>query len=59
MHINWEGIYPAVTTKFFEDETLDLKSFAHNLEAQIDAGIDGIVLGGSLGESNELPTLSG
>ncbi len=54
MHINWEGIYPAVTTKFHEDERLDLKSFALNLEAQIDAGIDGIVLGGSLGEASTL-----
>lgn len=54
MHINWEGIYPAVTSKFFEDESLDLKSFAHNLEAQINAGIDGIVLGGSLGEASTL-----
>lgn len=54
MHINWDGIYPAVTTKFHTDESLDLKSFALNLEAQIDAGIDGIVLGGSLGEASTL-----
>jgi len=54
MHISWKGIYPAVTTKFTEDEELDLNAFAYNLEAQIDAGIDAIVLGGSLGEASTL-----
>ncbi len=54
MHVNWEGIYPAVTTKFFDDESLDLKAFSHNLNAQIEAGIHGLVLAGSLGEASTL-----
>ncbi len=54
MHVKWEGIYPAVTTKFNDDESLDLEGFAFNLNAQIEAGIDGIIIGGSLGEASTL-----
>ncbi|MEQ8577423.1 MAG: dihydrodipicolinate synthase family protein [Balneola sp.] len=54
MTINWNGVYPAVTTPFFENEELDLKTFQHNIEAQINAGVDGIIIGGSLGESSTL-----
>jgi 4-hydroxy-tetrahydrodipicolinate synthase len=49
-------VYPALTTKFTADGNLDLKLFERNLQEQIDAGIDGIVLGGSLGESSVLST---
>lgn len=56
MKVNWEGVYPAVTTKFHADGSLDLPGFNHNLEAQIQAGIDAIVIAGSLGEAS---TLSG
>ncbi|MEM1318798.1 MAG: dihydrodipicolinate synthase family protein [Bacteroidota bacterium] len=54
MPINWEGIFPAVTSKFTADDQLDIPAFTHNIEAQISAGIDGIVLGGSLGEASTL-----
>lgn len=54
MKVNWTGIYPAVTTKFHADESLDPATFSRNLEAQIDAGVDGIVVGGTLGESSVL-----
>lgn len=54
MTINWNGVYPAVTTPFFENEELDLNTFQHNIEAQINAGVDGIIIGGSLGESSTL-----
>ncbi len=54
MHINWEGVYPAATTKFTSDEQLDIKAFEHNLDVQINAGIDAIVLAGSLGEASTL-----
>ncbi|MEO9145257.1 MAG: dihydrodipicolinate synthase family protein [Ginsengibacter sp.] len=56
MPITWKGIYPALTTKFSADDKLDLFLFEKNLQAQIDAGIDGIVLGGTLGESSVLST---
>ena len=54
MHIDWKGVYPAVTTKFNADESLDHEGFAFNLNAQIEAGIDGIIVGGSLGENSVL-----
>jgi 4-hydroxy-tetrahydrodipicolinate synthase len=52
----WEGVFPALTTKFNDDDQLDLLMFEKNLRAQIDAGVDGIVLGGSLGEASVLST---
>lgn len=56
MPITWNGIYPALTTKFTKDDKLDLSLFEKNLVAQIDAGIDGIILGGTLGESSVIST---
>ncbi len=56
MSIKWEGIFPALTTKFTVEDKLDLPMFEKNLAAQIDAGVDGIVLGGSLGEASVLTT---
>jgi 1-pyrroline-4-hydroxy-2-carboxylate deaminase len=54
MAINWQGVFPALTTKFTADEELDLPAFTANLQAQLDAGVDGIILGGSLGEASTL-----
>jgi 1-pyrroline-4-hydroxy-2-carboxylate deaminase len=54
MKPNWTGVYPAVTTKFFEDETLDLKTFTYNINEQIKAGVHGIIICGSLGENSTL-----
>ncbi|MUH34557.1 dihydrodipicolinate synthase family protein [Zobellia amurskyensis] len=54
MKFEWKGVMPAVTTKFNSDDTLDLKMFRTNIEAQVKAGVHGIVLGGSLGEASTL-----
>lgn len=54
MAIKWEGVMPAVTTKFTTDDQLDLKMFQTNIEAQLDAGVNGIILGGTLGEASTL-----
>jgi len=56
MSITWNGIYPALTTNFTKEDDLDLPLFGKNLKAQMDAGIDGIILGGTLGESSVLST---
>ena len=45
---------PAVTTKFTEEDVLDLEMFATNIRAQLEAGVHGIILGGSLGEASTL-----
>lgn len=54
MSLKWEGVMPAVTTKFKDDDTLDLQMFKTNIKAQLDAGVHGIVLGGTLGEASTL-----
>lgn len=54
MAINWQGVFPALTTKFTADEELDLPAFTKSMQAQLDAGVDGIILGGSLGEASTL-----
>ncbi|WP_420551604.1 dihydrodipicolinate synthase family protein [Tenacibaculum aiptasiae] len=56
MSINWKGVMPAVTTKFTNEDTLDLNMFEVNIKAQLDAQVHGIVLGGTLGEASTLST---
>ena len=45
---------PAVTTKFTNDDMLDLTMFEVNIKAQLEAGVHGIILGGTLGEASTL-----
>ena len=52
--VNWQGVMPAVTTKFTDQDTLDLKMFSTNILAQLEAGVHGIILGGTLGEASTL-----
>jgi dihydrodipicolinate synthase/N-acetylneuraminate lyase len=54
MAFEWKGVFPALTTKFTTADSLDFRMFETNLHAQLDAGVDGIVLGGSLGEASVL-----
>jgi 1-pyrroline-4-hydroxy-2-carboxylate deaminase len=54
MSLQWEGVMPAVTTKFTSQDTLDHKMFETNIQAQLKAGVHGIVLGGTLGEASTL-----
>ena len=50
----WAGVFPAVTTQFRDDQSLDIEATARHLEALIDAGIHGVVLLGSVGENTAL-----
>ena len=52
--MNWKGVFPAVTTKFHADGSLDMNLFFKNLDSQLAAGVHGIILGGTLGESSVL-----
>jgi dihydrodipicolinate synthase/N-acetylneuraminate lyase len=52
--MNWKGVFPAVTTKFHADGSLDMDLFFKNLDCQLAAGVHGIILGGTLGESSVL-----
>jgi dihydrodipicolinate synthase/N-acetylneuraminate lyase len=52
--IIWKGVFPALTTKFDGNDKLDIPLFLRNLQAQLDAGVHGIILGGTLGEASTL-----
>lgn len=54
VNITWEGVYPALLTPFTQDDTLDLELFSRNLQAQKNAGVSGVIIGGSLGEASTL-----
>ena len=54
MQVQWQGVYPAITTKFTANGDLDIPMFQKNVQAQIDAGVDGLIIGGSLGESSTI-----
>jgi dihydrodipicolinate synthase/N-acetylneuraminate lyase len=57
MSIDWRGVFPALTTKFTSNDQLDLPLFEKNLNAQLDAGVNGIILSGTLGEASVLNTM--
>ena len=50
----WEGVMPAITTQFDVKGNLDLNTFKINLSHQVNAGVNGIILGGTLGEASTL-----
>ena len=56
MAFEWKGVMPALTTKFTANDQLDLPLFEKNLQLQLDSGVSGIILGGTLGEASVLTT---
>ncbi len=50
----WTGVFPAVTTKFTPSQDLDLAAMERHLRAQLEAGVHGLVVLGSLGENGTL-----
>ena len=50
----WNGVFPAVTTKFTNDDRLDIAEMERCFALQRDAGVDGIIVCGSLGEASTL-----
>ncbi len=53
-NLHWKGVYPALLTPFKKDDSIDFEMYKINLEAQLDAGVDGVVIAGSLGEASSL-----
>jgi len=51
---NWHGVFPALTTQFHLDQSLDIASTARHLEQMIASGIHGVILLGSVGENTAL-----
>lgn len=52
----WEGIYPAMLSPFDENGNLDFDMFGKNIEAQLDGGVHGLIIAGSLGGASVLTT---
>ena len=47
----WTGVLPAVTTKFTDEGSLDPAEMERCFALQMEAGCDGLIVCGSLGES--------
>ena len=52
--ISWEGVFPAVTTQFHDDLSLDLDATAKVMEGLIRDGVSGLIICGSVGENTSL-----
>ncbi len=50
----WKGVFPAVTTQFHRDQSLDIEGTARHLEVLIESGVQGLIVLGSLGENTAL-----
>jgi len=50
----WQGVFPAVTTKFKPDMSIDYAAMGEHLEFQLEAGVHGVIILGSLGENPAL-----
>ncbi len=54
MTIAWSGVFPALMTEFKQDESLDLEATARHTESCLEAGCEGLVMLGTLGENSSL-----
>jgi 4-hydroxy-tetrahydrodipicolinate synthase len=54
MKVNWRGVYPAATTQFRPDQSLDLPATAAHVERLIAAGVHGMIMLGTVGENCSL-----
>src|SRR5262245_66188915 len=54
MAITWRGVFPAATTQFHHDQSLDLAGTAEHLARLLQAGVHGIIVLGTVGENCSL-----
>lgn len=54
MSVSWRGVYPAVTTQFHDDQSLDLAGTTRHIEKLLKAGVHGIIMLGTVGENCSL-----
>ncbi|HEY1859482.1 MAG TPA: dihydrodipicolinate synthase family protein [Gemmataceae bacterium] len=54
MRVNWQGVFPAATTQFKADQSLDIPATLKHLDAMLAAGIDGLIMLGTVGENCSL-----
>lgn len=54
MRVAWRGVFPAVTTLFHQDQTLDLTATVDHVERLIQHGVHGLIVLGTVGENTAL-----
>ncbi len=54
MKVTWHGIYPAVTTQFNRDQSLNLAATTDHIEKLLRAGVHGMIALGTVGENCSL-----
>jgi 1-pyrroline-4-hydroxy-2-carboxylate deaminase len=54
MSVNWQGVFPAVCTQFYPDQSLNIPATLKHIDAMLEAGIHGLVMMGSVGENTTL-----
>jgi 1-pyrroline-4-hydroxy-2-carboxylate deaminase len=54
MTVAWKGVFPALMTEFHKDGRLDLDATQRHIRSCLDAGIEGLVMLGTLGENSSL-----
>ncbi|HEU5119079.1 MAG TPA: dihydrodipicolinate synthase family protein, partial [Isosphaeraceae bacterium] len=50
----WRGVFPAATTQFRVDESLDVPATLKHLDRMIEAGVHGMIMLGTVGENGSL-----
>jgi 4-hydroxy-tetrahydrodipicolinate synthase len=51
---DWRGVFPAVTTQFRDDFSLDLEATARVIGALVRDGVSGLIIAGTVGENTAL-----
>lgn len=54
MTTGWHGVFPAVTTQFNEDLSVDYKETQRVQDALVNDGVNGLIVMGTCGENNSL-----
>ena len=54
MDISWRGVYPAVTTLFRDDQSLDVPATSRHVERLLAAKVHGLIMVGTVGENCSL-----
>ncbi|MBX6369559.1 MAG: dihydrodipicolinate synthase family protein [Rhodospirillales bacterium] len=54
MKVNWRGVFPAVTTQFRADLSVDVEATQRVVGALVRDGVDGLIVCGTVGEGTSL-----
>ena len=54
MPLDWKGVFPASTTQFHPDQSLNIDGTLAQIDAMVDAGIHGLIMLGTVGENCSL-----